>query len=679
MSEEERVKNFYGDEPNSQEEKYIDCFKSNNEIESNDISFNTELSAILKDNNDNNDYRCNGCLLFPYIEIKDKNTMNYICRCNDFKRKQIAIKDFLNNKISFQKKKTKDNIYQLKCVNHNKKFRYYCSNRSCRRNICKKCCESDLKKGHTQDLINFDFYNFDASNKINKIIVFFNSKVKKTNEIKSNNKSDISELKENSSILQDNLISDELKKDVNSYKIIIDEKNSKALLEENNIYYFYKLFQIIYINYLKYPNNAHYFNIENLFRYLEKIIDVKDNNETQKNDESNNNEIKEIKNFVKEGKYMMTLKYKNDNSSIKLFSDKFVQNYIKKVYLEIDNKFVDIIEYCKFEPNIKEVEIKLYVPESLKQIDMSSMFNDCENLKSVDGVSKWKKIKIIGLDGIFNNCKSLTDLPDISDWNIKEIRNISLMFYNCYSLSKLPDLSKWFQKNRFLKDKTKHLVFFGFSFPRNSEEVKYINNKRQENLNKINIENNDKNEKEKIEKILEPYKNKIKMLEEKLNKKNEVMQIFVKTLTGKITTVDFEPLFTVENVKEIIKNKENIPIDQQRFLYNGHELLNDKTLTYYNIQRDSTIHLILKYRLPRKDMNIFVKIVLNGKILTLDVEKSDTIQNVKAQIQNIEGIPIDQQTLLFSGYKLENNKTLSDCKIQKYATLLLIKGGGKKK
>ena len=103
----------------------------------------------------------------------------------------------------------------------------------------------------------------------------FKSKVDKQNEIKSNNKSDISELKVNSSIFQENLIGDELKKDINSYKIIIDEKNSKAILEENNIYYFYKLFKIIYINYLNYPNYAHYFNIENLFRYMEKIFMLK--------------------------------------------------------------------------------------------------------------------------------------------------------------------------------------------------------------------------------------------------------------------------------------------------------------------------------------------------------------------------------------------------------------------
>ena len=161
------------------------------------------------------------------------------------------------------------------------------------------------------------------------------------------------------------------------------------------------------------------------------------------------------------------------------------------------------------------------------------------------------------------------------------------------------------------------------------------------------------------------------MLEEAINKKNEEMHIFVKTLTGKVITVDFEPLFTIENVKTIIQNKENIPIEHQTFLYNGRELINKETLSHYGMQKNSTIHLLTKYRLPRDDMTIFVKL-LTGKTLTLDVEKLDTIKYVKAKIQNMEGIPIDNQTLIFSSNQLENNKTLSVYLIQKGDTLHLV-------
>ena len=148
----------------------------------------------------------------------------------------------------------------------------------------------------------------------------------------------------------------------------------------------------------------------------------------------------------------------------------------------------------------------------------------------------------------------------------------------------------------------------------------------------------------------------------------DVTQIFVKTLTRKIIALDVHPAETIADIKAKIQDKEGIPPDQQRLIFDGIQCEDKHALLYYSAKKESTYHLVLRLR---GGMQIFVK-TLAGKIITLEVEPSDTIENVKAKIQDKEGFPPDQQYLFYNGQQLQNEYTLSDYNIQEEDFIQLI-------
>ena len=151
------------------------------------------------------------------------------------------------------------------------------------------------------------------------------------------------------------------------------------------------------------------------------------------------------------------------------------------------------------------------------------------------------------------------------------------------------------------------------------------------------------------------------------------MQIFVMR-DEKINSFEVKPDFTVKLLKEKIKEKLNIELNEQTLLFKGGILKDNISLFQYDIQEGNVLTLFtyLPIKVEESELLHLTIKTLTGKEIPLTVDPSLTIQKLKCEIQDKEGIPPEQQRIIFAGAQLEDSRTLASYNIKTGSNFNLI-------
>lgn len=155
-------------------------------------------------------------------------------------------------------------------------------------------------------------------------------------------------------------------------------------------------------------------------------------------------------------------------------------------------------------------------------------------------------------------------------------------------------------------------------------------------------------------------------------KHTDGIPIFVKTLTGKTITLEAENTDTIGKIKTMIHEKEAIPEDQLRLMFDGKQLEGEKTLMEYNIEKDSTLQLVSRLRgghgrklLINVEYRRCINLRCANQVLELDVYDSERIIDIKEKIKLRMNYPPSVQILyhLNDEQQLVDTQTLAECEI----------------
>ena len=145
-------------------------------------------------------------------------------------------------------------------------------------------------------------------------------------------------------------------------------------------------------------------------------------------------------------------------------------------------------------------------------------------------------------------------------------------------------------------------------------------------------------------------------------------KIFVQVRSREIITLEAHSSDTIGNLKEKIKDKKGFPAEEQRLFFQGKtELKDDRTVSDYNIQNKSTVNLLLQ--IDRLEVTILTK---GRRPVTLEVNATDSILELKREVQDKTGVPLKKQSLSFSGIELENERTISAYNIRNKSSINLV-------
>ena len=169
-------------------------------------------------------------------------------------------------------------------------------------------------------------------------------------------------------------------------------------------------------------------------------------------------------------------------------------------------------------------------------------------------------------------------------------------------------------------------------------------------------------------------------LEIKLKILSNFSEFFYFTIEELTLIVDYYD--TIQNIKNKIKEIKYFDTNSFSLYHNINGFLDDNNERVLDSRIDALPIIFLIFNSEKKiDMNmqIYIKTLI-GKTITIDAKPFYNILQIKVLFYNKEGIPIDQQKLIFNGKLLENKKTLNDCGIKKESTLHLVQTlrGGKK-